>query len=308
MDNLIENTIFINLYCDEVKYKKCDVTGNNWHYFGILIVPISIEEDLLEDLICKRFRVDKSSPIDIESKYFNKNNKIVHFSDLDADTYHIAKRWHEYILDPKSSDKIYLNILGINGSHLNRETFGERFFENVYNRFFRTAMSYPIKKFFKDKNIIIEEIFHEVGDQQNFEIFPWHAIYKINSDEERISCSKDEITFLNKSHRDDDRANFIQLIDIILGAFVNLLHCTTNDEFKVKLTDEFSPLFTRLIKKPNNQNSNYCKNYHSRMNISFFPREALDPKDEYYDFKKHLNQFYKKRELSFLKRFEERLF
>lgn len=300
---VIKKNIEVNLYCDEIKNKECTIGKDRWHYFGILIVPVKIEKILLEDLLKKRFLVNNFCDIDIRSKYFAKNNRIVHFHELDADTYYVAKRWHEYMLDYESCDKVYFSILGINQNKLDLDVFGdEDLFNRIYNRFFRAAVVYSLKRFFPKTKICIKEIIHEKGEQEFHEFFPWHVIYKINEDYEDISCSCQRINFFGKDHEKDPRSNFLQLIDVILGATINNFHDSSNKEFKLKLTEDFSELVKRLIKNPDNPNSKYCKDYHRRMNISFFPKQVIMPEDDYYEYKKRLSQFYKEREMVFLSR------
>lgn len=307
-NNELQESIELNLYCDEIKDKIYPTLKDRWHYFGILIVPINIERMFLVDLLKRRFWVNDLSKINTKSEHFPKNNRIVHFHNLGADTYHIAKRWYDYIRDPESSDKVYFSILGVKQDKLNPESFGNKeLFERIYNRFFRTAVVFSIKKYFRVKNIVIKNIFHEKGEQEYHEFFPWHIFYRINEDYENISCCNKKIFFLDKDHRKNNRANFVQLIDVILGAIVNNFYNSTIKEHKMKLTEDFSGLVKRLIENPDNRNSRYCKDYYRRMNISFFPRQTLDPNDEYLEYKKRMNQFYREREMVFLNRSQKRL-
>lgn len=308
-NNTTQENIELNLYCDEVKSKACPILKDRWHYFGILIIPTNVEKIFLVDLLKKRFRVNDLSKLDTKSEYFPKNNRIVHFYSLSADTYHIAKRWYDYIRDSESCDKVYFSILGVNQNKLNPESFGnEELFGRIYNRFFRTAVVFSIKKYFPKRDIIIKNIFHEKGEQEYHEFFPWHIFYRINEDYEGIACLNKEISFLDKDHRKNNRANFIQLIDVILGSAVNNFHNSTRNEHKVKLTEDFSGLVKRLVESPDNRNSRYCKDYYKRMNISFFPKQIIDPKDEYLEYKKRMNQFYREREIVFLNQDQGRLF
>ena len=303
ISNSTKETIELNLYCDEIKNKECPINREKWHYFGVLIVPVKKERTLLVDLLKKRFLVENLKNLNKDNKYFSKNNRIVHFNELGADTYFIAKRWHEYILDQRSCENIYFNIFGINQNKMNPDNFGNKnLFERMYNRFFRTAVSYPITKYFPGYKIVIKNIFHEIGDQEYHEFFPWHVLYKINEDYENISCLNERIVFLDKDHEKSNRANFIQFIDMILGAMVNMFHNSTENEHKVKLTDDFSELTKRLIESPDNPRSYYCKNYYKRMNISFFPDKLIGSNSE------EINRFFKTRDMVFLNRQQVKLF
>jgi hypothetical protein len=243
-------------------------------------------------------------PMAVGDIYYEKNNKIVHYSELDADMYWIAHRWCQYVLSAVSMDKIYFNILGINCNKLLSASFGgKKKFIDIYDRFFRTALIYPLKKYFDNKSVIIDNIFHEVGDQEFDQYFPWYTIFKLNEDTNLpIRCQSSKIQFIGKDHNLNERANFIQLIDLILGVTRNSFDNTTNDKFKIKITDDFIGLVKRLSKYPNNINSHYCPNSSRRMNIDFFPERKLNPKSDLYEYAKYRDQFYKDRPLLFLTR------
>lgn len=308
----IQETV-VNLYCDEIKNTLCPQSNDFWHYVGILIVPREIEPFLLNDLLKARF-FKKFSPdnkleqVNQDDIYFQKNNRVVHFNELGADTYYIAKRWYDYIKG-FSMGRIYFNILGINASKLNPLQFGGGKFNIIYNRFFRSAAVYPLLKFFRNSLIKIENIFHERGDQETDDFFPWNAIYKINNEEKwPIECLNNKIRFLDKNHKVNNRGNFIQLIDSILGATRNCFDNSCTNEFKVKLTTDYSELIKRLVEYPDNPNSKYCKDYCKRMNLDFFPKKILDTHSEYYDLEKRMNMFHKREgELAFLNRHQKKL-
>lgn len=303
----VSDKVEVDIYADEIKKVKSPA-GNKWHYIGLLIVPIEKETNLLKDLLKARYFSEfrpknKLTNVKDDDGYFSKNNRVVHFSSLDADTYHVAKRWRNYIIDwdKRSMDKIYFSILGINKSNLDVEKFGEDRFNSIYNRFFRTAVVFPLLKFFYNKEITIRYIFHEEGEQQFGRYFPWHSIYKINTEKDwRISCKNKKVKFLPKSHQQNRRSNFIQLIDSVLGSFRNALdNETKRNEHKIKLTEDYLGLVKRLINNPRNKNSKYCKNYHRRMNISFFPDKPLLLESNY-DMNEIGGKFYKKRQLVFI--------
>jgi hypothetical protein len=299
------SVIELNLFCDEIKSKACPITGDKWHYLGILIVPILQQASLLEDILKARYRCENLDTLETGSIYFPKNNKIVHFSELDADTYHIAKRWHDYILNPLSAKKVFFNILGINQNRLRMENFGNRNdFNRIYSRFFRTALVFPLKKYFSNQQILIHNIYHEYGDQIHDKLFPWHSIYRINRDQERINFVNKEIQFLDGDHKTNNLSNFIQLIDVILGTTANVFHDSTIDEHKIRLTKDFFDLIRRLINAPDNYRSKYCKNYSKRMNVDFFPKRS-EPK--IIEVQDPIGEFYKKRDFLISHHRQERL-
>lgn len=290
-----ENEVRVNIYCDEVQEKECPYTKEKWIYIGIIVE--NLESPLLDEIIKERYmnNFDESSP------YFSKNDRIMHWVEInDADSKNIAKRWINYILDPsKSGDKFYFYALGINISKLNIDEFDtEDIFNSIYNRFFRSALLYALKTFFPNKQIIVENIYHEIGQQKDHEYFPLHSIYKIETQEPNITFKCSKITFLPKSHREsedgDKRSNLIQLCDLVLGMCVSLLHGineSKKSQYKKELLDLFLPLFQRMIKQPKNINSRY--KHSGRVMIKFFPRE----KTKLDDVKRLMNQFYTERRI-----------
>lgn len=300
MKDLFENEIQddpvkINIYADEIMSKECAYTKNKWHYIGIIIEDYS--NPLLDDIISERYcnNFDKNSP------FYGKNNKIIHWTNIrSVDETNIIKRWFEYILNPaKSKTKFYSYILGINDSLLNKGEFDlYQEFNSKYNRFFRSTIQYSLKCFFPGKKIIIKNIYHEIGQQQNHEYFPWHVIYKLKEEEpEFFTFEKEEIIFLSKDHNVDKRANIIQLCDCVLGVSVSLLHGiekSNRAEYRSELAEIYLPLFKRTIKNPLNANSRY--KYSNRIMVSFFPKEKTMPDD----IGRSKNQFYTDREIRYL--------
>jgi hypothetical protein len=254
-----------------------------------------LDHPLLDDIIYERFKGN----FDEHSKYYEMNNKIVHWSEItSADANNICKRWFEYILNPNRSRKtFYSYILGLNDSHLIRGEFDrEDEFNSRYNRFFRSALLYALKTFFSGRNVVVENIFHEEGQQQYHPYFPWHVISKLERDE-NILFNCDMITFLPKDHKEEVRSNLIQLCDAVLGASTSLIHGIIKSNgsiYREELASLYAKLFKRVIDNPQNKNSSY--EYYNRIMVSFFPRERT----VLGDIGRLTNQFYSTRRLNYL--------
>ncbi|MDA3780282.1 MAG: hypothetical protein PF487_08735, partial [Bacteroidales bacterium] len=248
-NKIIEKPVRVNIYADEIQSKVCPISNNKWHYIGLIVE--NLDHPLLENIICKRF----IGNYDKKSRYYDKNNKIVHWSEIRiADTKNICKRWFKYILNPdQSKNTFYSYIFGLNDSKLIREEFDiNDEFNSKYNRFFRSAILYSLKTFFPKKNIIVENIFHEEGQQQNNQYFPWHCIYKLKKFE-NITFQCNEISFLPKDHKKNKLSNIIQLCDSVLGVSTSIIHGikkSNKSKYREELADIYSPLLQRLIEKP----------------------------------------------------------
>jgi len=282
-----KSPIRLNIYADESMNRIDPYSKENWHYMCLIFEKIdnSLLKDLIEERYCNNF--DKTSP------YFEKNNKKLHWMELTSnDEKNICKRWFKYIMNiDKSGSKFYCYILGMNESLLNDEEFDKNDkFNSLYNRFFRSAIEYGLKCFFPNNNtIIIENIYHEQGSQQNHKYFQNHVIEKLNGG--KIQFSTNQIEFLGKDHNENEKINIIQLCDCFMGAMVNYLNGfehpnSKGSKCKEELLEILSPLFERMINKPNNKNSQY--KYSNRIIIRFFPRT----KSNKGDFERNFNQFY----------------
>lgn len=287
--------IEVNIYADETMNRKCSDTKHNWHYMCLIFERV--DKPLLDDLIIERY----CNNFDSASPYYFKNNKILHWTEMkNADEINICKRWFQYILNPeKSSDKFYCYILGLNESYLSDDEFdADNKFNSIYNRFFRTAIEYSLKCFWGNNEIVIKNIFHEQGQQQDHAYFSWHPIDKLQNKKNNFKFETDKIQFLSKDHKIDEKANILQLCDCFLGAIVNLIHGIENPESKKsrsknELLDLLLPLCQRMTKKPDNPKSSY--RHKNRIMIQFFPKN----KCEKGDIRRFQNQFYSDRPLKY---------
>src|SRR5271157_3169691 len=152
----------------------------------MLIVPEHRKAELLNALLNKRCGNPNHKQWALcspECVFHDKNDKEVHYSVLrSADEAHIAKRWLDLFLSDKEISHFY--FLGINVSRLNYDFFGdakgtERYY-TIYNRFFRTAVQKSVKSDFSSYDkISIADIWHEAGELEGHERFPWHTIQRL---------------------------------------------------------------------------------------------------------------------------------
>jgi len=319
-----QNTITVTLYCDEIVKARLedDILGGEpeyWDYIGILVVPESKYEALLNKLLNARcLNPDNEVWEGCESrcKWHDDNNTEVHYTDLnDTRKYKIARSWVDLLIQNGKQNRgsIYFYMLGLNRSKLDLEKFGPASQQNrdiiIYNRFFRTAVQKSTKSFFhRFDHIIIEDIYHDAGSGEDHEYFPWHAVWKLGWEDEKLSFNCSEITFISSDHRKSDgdpvHSHFIQFIDLLLGSTFNILHYASQNPNKVDIALRAKELLgDRLIRSPNNKNSRY--HYFGRQRIEFFPRENLSDYDVdsiVYQMKR-MDNFYTEREL----RIERRL-
>lgn len=237
-----------------------------------------------------------------ECQRHKHNNTEVHYSDIEKskDKYFIAEKWLNYLLN--DGNKIYFYILGIDLRKLDKAQFGtQRQANNIYNRFFRTAILKSVKSYFHNySSITIEKIFHDKNKALETDLhFPWHSIFYIGNRDDKVRFTSNKISFINSDHRKSKNpySNFIQFIDLLLGCINNCLDHISKNADKEALAEKSLPLIERLIEKPNNKNSSY--KYVGRQKIDFFPKHnlsSLDEKSLEFRYRK-MDSFYHKRVL-----------
>lgn len=278
-----ERNASVRLYADEIQPIPDSLTYEKWFYIGLLIEDTSKQG--LKNLLNERFlnNFDKSSP------FFEKNNKQLHWKKIkSSDEKNICSRWFEYYLN-KQTDELYFYFLGINDDKLWEGNFGtDDQFNNKYNRFFRSAILYALKVFFFNKyeKIIVKNVYHEIGQQQDHFYFPWHSIFKIEQIEKRIEFENKNIAFLGKDHKKNELGNFIQLADCLLGSHKDIVHGLkgVSKQFKNYKETNIDKILSSI-----NQNKKPVRTL-----IRFFPKQKLD-KDEL----NYTNQFYENRRLNY---------
>ncbi|MDP3297304.1 MAG: DUF3800 domain-containing protein [Thermodesulfovibrionia bacterium] len=293
------SSVKLKLFCDE----SC---SKDWLYLGVLIVPKEIEAALLQDLMNKRCgnpagnkKWGRCSQECIRHKH---NNTEVHYVKVEKskDKYFVAEKWIDYLL--KDTEKIYFYVQGLDLKKLDKSQFGsQRQQNNIYNRFFRTAILKSVKSYFhRYRTIAIERIYHDNNRALESDFyFPWHSIFYIGSKDDKVNFTNKKIEFINSDHRKSKNpySNFIQFVDLLLGCVNNCLDHTSRNADKEALAEKALPLISRLIVKPNNRNSQY--KYVGRQKIEFFPKHDLRNLDENsleYRYKK-MDAFYTKRQL-----------
>lgn len=264
--------INLNLFCDEAE-------SQGWLYLGILIIPVDRENELIQDLLnCRCGNPAKNKIwgecVDI-CRHHAKNNTHIHFKDIHKakDKFFIAQKWIEYLLTDR--EIIHFYILGLDINKIDLSQFGERKQQsNIYNRFFRTAILKSVKSYFhKWDTIVIDKIYHDNNRSlETHKHFPWHPIFFISSNDEKITIKAKDVTFIDSDHRlsGSQYSHLIQFMDLVLGCAHNCLHHTSKDNDKEIIALQSLKLIQRIIDKPNNRNSQY--NYVGRQKIEFFPK------------------------------------
>ena len=170
---------------------------------------------------------------------------------------------------------------------------------NIYNRFFRTAIIYSIKSFFSEYNeVIIDNIYHDCGNMDHHKYFKKQPLRKINEEIKKVKLNCTEITTIHTDNDNclDEHNAMLQLIDLYLGAVMNCLH-HAGKKHKEEIALKLYPVIERCINNPGNKNSKYYK----INSISFYPKHKIDKDDDWIDMMiKRQDNFYTNRELKII--------
>lgn len=298
--------IRIFIYCDEIKVIR-NYLGEKWFYLGMLMVEESKKKDVLRLMNQAREESNYYSEL-----HFSKLSNFSYANDYSEKTF-LAKKWMELILGDGGTKNFYFNILGINADNLCWQFFGNRKEQkqNAYNRFFRTLLKSSINYFFPQKNVVIVELFHDKEQaMQLHQYFDWHSIYRLTNELENVHFESQFINFIDSDHSKEEiyseDSHFIQMIDLILGAFRQSFDKSCKKDGCNEIAEIFSPLLQKIIEFPYNKNSRF--GYYRKYNFGFFPPHKMNPSDLLNDQKKMSSCIFKNRGLFFIHEGQGELF
>lgn len=178
--------------------------------------------------------------------------------------------------------------------HLKNRFDNEKQFGNIYSSFFKSCLLRLITMFKEYDQIIIDNIFHDKTTEMELHpYFNTNAIKQIRmqqllEENKRIFFETNQIEFIYSDHRKGNIINsqFIQLVDIVLGRSLNVIHNNATNNAKKELSFKIKPLIERILSPSNifqKRNSHY--NFFNKQSISFFPKiskESLENNIKYY--------------------------
>lgn len=279
------------------------ILNNKYMGIGCLFVPVNYKYTLAQKLFNYRCLNEKSSKWNLSRDscetfnngyckgIYHKNNDCeIHYADfrknMSISLKRISTSWINFLVyhnkNCLNDEKIYFNILYLDLEKLDKTFFGDDITgNNIYNRFYKTAITGPLKNFFKSYNhIVVKEIFHDISDDKKaHDYFSWHTPYKLNK-EKNITIKKEEISFIESDHKnyeinDENYVNstFIQFIDLILGCTNHALFRESKDKERMVLYSHYYPLLKRLWEQPNKKYSSF--NYFKSQEVSIFPKDKI---------------------------------
>lgn len=299
--------IEIEIYADEIILPK-DFKKSSRNFIGIgcLFVPLSKKNNLLSNLMNSRCLYETNGswiwdyqqcPFSIsiggmcKEEWHKQNMCEIHHTELRSSRSSksqkdISKKWINCLIEnnKEKRDEIYFHLLFIDLDTLEIDNFGtEKIHENIYNRFFRTAITYGTKAFFGSKKVIIKKVYHDKGNMELHEYFPYLNLVKLDNELDiKITVEDTDITFIDSDHRNYlctnnelvEASQLIQFTDLLIGSITQNIYNLSDDVLKKEIAMLLRPLVERLLRAPYNPNSSY--NYLGRQHISFFPRYFIE--------------------------------
>jgi len=164
------------------------------------------------------------------------------------------------------------------------KNFGsKKIHENIYNKFFRTAINYGVKAFFGDYGeVVIKKVYHDNGNMENHKYFPYLNLKKLDDlTSDSLIIRDANVSFIDSDHKSYlqnkqkllEDSHLIQYIDLIIGIVTQNFFYLSDDAIKKEIAMILRPLIKRLSKNPYDKNSSY--NYYKKQKISFFPRHKI---------------------------------
>lgn len=307
VSNYEQPFVEIEIYADEIILpRNFKNKTRNFIGIGCLFVPLLKKNILLSNLMNSRCLHQtnrvwiwdyKQCPFSIsmggkcKELWHQQNMCEIHHNELRSSRSsnsqkEISKKWINYLLEnnKKRRNEVYFNILFLDLDTLEIDNFGkQKIDENIYNKFFRTAISYGIKSFFGKKKVIIKRIYHDEGSMKHHEYFPYLNLIKLDNDlGTNVMIEDTDVAFVDSDHRNYlyknkklvEASQLIQFIDLLIGSITQNVYNLSDDALKKEVAMLLRPLVERLLEAPYNPNSSY--NYVGRQHISFFPKHYIE--------------------------------
>lgn len=261
----------ISVYVDESK----PALNCHWLYIGAIVIPTARVEQALSYLN--------------ESRELTGYYEELHFQALKtAQKRLLGQAWLDHVLFGRERT-FYFYLLGIDTSKINKARFGidsKTQEAQLYARTFRMAITYAVKASAAGRQAIVDHIFHDRGDMENHDVFSWHSQWRMGQDHQ-LKFRRREVTFVDSDHMAEtsfaQASHFIQLADLVTGAFRQCIEGTSVQKAKATLGLQARPLLDRLTdpRRRNNPNSRF--DHLGRVHVGFWPKpNAVDDQSLFY--------------------------
>lgn len=214
---------------------------------GILVVELSLFNKIIK-IIEKEF-------------YDTKDLPEIHFNEHQHADYikrGLADKYIELISNKGNKGLVYINVAIVDRNKLDIDTKRPNDKQKKIERIFtRIAITYAINKFsYKYKEVKIKDIFIDKGGKTDDSLFRNYAINKIRS--KSRAKLPENVKYINSNPRKEKENSkfsvFIDIIDIILGAFNNCcsIEKRATNKFKKRLSEKiFNSILEIIIQKRN---------------------------------------------------------
>lgn len=178
-----------------------------------------------------------------------------------------------------------MHVVAIKSSMLEHRRFGDDADDNIYARFFRSALRYGLKATASDKTV--SRIFHDDTHLERHEYFSWNAIRRLSVDD-GIKFACNEIEFISSDHQNPKHpapgaAELIQAVDVWMGCFRQILAMPSAKSCRLEIAEHACDLI-RVLNDPKHhcrplRGSNCKYDHRGRCSIGFFPSKDIRPSE-----------------------------
>lgn len=246
-----------------------------WLIIGLLVLPDSRRDRALSDL--RAAREKNSYPSEVHFVEIRNHSR----SPYGAKT-RVAIDWVRRIVHDRSKT-FNMHIVAIKGALLDHKRFGNDADDNIYARFFKSALSYALKASIPSAPRRVSRIFHDESHLERHEYFPWSAIRRLSA-EDGIQFNCDQVEFISSNHEKPGHgvpwaAEFIQAVDVWMGLFRQVLTMSSGNKHRLELV-EHGDEFIRVLNDPSHKCrpllGRVCEfDHQARCSVGFFPDDRI---------------------------------
>lgn len=279
-----------------------------WLIIGVLTVRDDRIESALAGLRESRIRFNYRKEI-----HFSEIRNVIN-SPFGAKTA-VARDWVSHFVHDRSG--IWnIHLVAIRPGMLEHNRFGASADENIYARFFRSALRYAIKSTDTKGPASITSVFHDATHLEEHEYFPWHAIR--NLENEGVATFRNKsVEFISSDHEEPGHlfpwaAELVQAVDVWIGVFRQILAMPSTNKGHIQVCEPAAK-FIRTLNDPNHLcrplKGAICEFVHRRRcSIGFFPNQRGAWKPGTQPSLEELRYFYQGERLAYFENSQESLF
>ena len=299
------NEFRVSLYIDERshicnKEKKMKI---NWQYYGLLFIKSEFKEYLLNKLLS--YLEENSLTIEDE----------IHYSEIERKKFKTAKRWIDEFINSALESRIsWFYFFGVDMNNVNKKVWkGTKKERNdkIYDRFLEIAIKSALSWFFKNNGLDVSKlnVSNIIIDYKD-RSYKYALKFVLENLGKEMRGFKPKIIFPKRiipirsdyEVSRDTNSIFLQLCDILVGCFAQLLDNSSSNKYKCSLALELKETLETIMEANEaiiRKNKNKRYTILDNIQISFFPKKKSS-ESEIMSKNYEMNLFYSVRKLKMI--------